>query len=77
LSYSRTSTLSARHEPVAGDREVGRGNVEGFAPGLSEQFVQGIRHVVLLVVDDEGKAHAGSFHSARILRACSCNSLGM
>ena len=45
------------HQPVAGDGEVRRGDVERLAGALGQQFVQGIRHAVLLVVDDEGDGH--------------------
>ena len=49
------------HQPVAGDGEVRRGDVERLADALGQQFVQRIRQAVLLVVDDEGNAHAVPF----------------
>ena len=45
------------HQPVAGDGEVGRGDVERLAGALAEQFVERIGQAVLLVVDDEGNGH--------------------
>jgi len=45
------------HQPVSGDGEVRRGDVERLAGGLRQQLVEGIRHTVPLVVDDEGQWH--------------------
>ena len=64
------------HEPVTGDGEVRRGDVERLADALVEQLVQGVRHAVLLVVDDEGNAHVSPVHSFASLFAVFSTSFG-
>ncbi|HVC93818.1 MAG TPA: hypothetical protein VND64_09010 [Pirellulales bacterium] len=47
------------YEPVAGDGEVGRSNVQRLVIGLPKQLVERVGQAVLLVVDDEGEGHGG------------------
>ncbi len=45
------------HQSVAGDGEVGRGDVERLAGALGQQLIQRVRHAVPLVVDDKRDRH--------------------